>query len=105
MMKVAELQALISSNKSDITSLKDELGKKTTLDEVKAVLADYATKKYVDDADATLKAALDGDIDALKTAVAAAQPRIFDNDTQRQGGDRQLPALSRRRGGDEARKG
>ena len=36
---------------------------------------------------------------------AAAQPRLFDNDTQRQGGDRQQPALSRRRGGDEARKG
>ena len=76
--KVSELQALISSNKSDITSLKDELGKKTTLDEVKAVLADYATKKYVDDADATLKAALDGDIDALKTAVAAAQTKADD---------------------------
>ena len=76
--KVSELQALISSNKSDITSLQSELGKKTTLDEVKAVLADYATKKYVDDADATLKAALDGDIDALKTAVAAAQTKADD---------------------------
>ena len=76
--KVSELQALISSNKSDITSLQSELAKKTTLDEVKAVLADYATKKYVDDADATLKAALDGDIDALKTAVAAAQTKADD---------------------------
>ena len=71
--KVAELQALISSNKSDITSLQSELAKKTTLDEVKAVLADYATKKYADDADATLKAALSGDIDALKAEIEKAQ--------------------------------
>ena len=71
--KVSELQALISSNKSDITSLQSELAKKTTLDEVKAVLADYATKKYADDADATLKAALSGDIDALKAEIEKAQ--------------------------------
>ena len=75
--KVAELQALISSNKSDITSLQSELAKKTTLDEVKAVLADYATKEYVDGADATLKAAIDaletGKVAELEAAVKAAQ--------------------------------
>ena len=75
--KVAELQALISSNKSDITSLQAELAKKTTLDEVKAVLADYATKQYVDAADKTLQDAIDalktGDIAKLKEDVKAAQ--------------------------------
>ena len=74
--KVAELQALISSNKSDISSLQSELAKKTTLDEVKAVLANYAEKKYVDDAVATLDAAVKaqgGDITALQAAVKAAQ--------------------------------
>ena len=74
--KVAELQSLISSNKSDISSLQTELAKKTTLDEVKAVLANYAEKKYVDDAVATLDAAVKaqgGDITALQAAVKAAQ--------------------------------
>ena len=75
--KVAELQALISSNKSDITSLQSELAKKTTLEEVKAVLADYATKEYVDAADKTLQDAIDalktGDIAKLKEDVKAAQ--------------------------------
>mgnify|MGYP004691731307 CR=1 FL=1 len=75
--KVAELQALISSNKSDITSLQSELAKKTTLDEVKAVLADYATKEYVDGADATLQAAIKaletGKVADLEKAVKAAQ--------------------------------
>ena len=75
--KVAELQALISSNKSDITSLQTELAKKTTLDEVKAVLADYATKQYVDAADKTLQDAIDalktGDIAKLKEDVVKAQ--------------------------------
>ena len=75
--KVAELQALISSNKSDITSLQAELAKKTTLDEVKAVLADYATKQYVDAADKTLQDAIDalktGDIAKLKEDVVKAQ--------------------------------
>ena len=65
--KVEELRALISSNKSDITSLQSELAKKTTLEEVKAVLADYATKEYVDAADKTLQDA----IDALKTGDIA----------------------------------
>ena len=75
--KVAELQALISSNKSDISSLQSELAKKTTLDEVKAVLADYATKQYVDAADKTLQDAIDalktGDIAKLKEDVVKAQ--------------------------------
>ena len=74
--KVAELQALISSNKSDISSLQSELAKKTTLDEVKAVLANYAEKQYVEDALATLDAAVKaqgGDITALQAAVKAAQ--------------------------------
>ena len=75
--KVAELQALISSNKSDITSLQTELAKKTTLEEVKAVLADYATKQYVNDADKTLQDAIDalktGDIAKLKEDVVKAQ--------------------------------
>ena len=75
--KVSELQSLISSNKSDISSLQSELAKKTTLDEVKAVLADYATKEYVDGADATLKAAIDaletGKVAELEAAVKAAQ--------------------------------
>ena len=75
--KVAELQALISSNKSDITSLQSELAKKTTLEEVKAVLADYATKQYVNDADKTLQDAIDalktGDIAKLKEDVLKAQ--------------------------------
>ena len=74
--KVSELQSLISSNKSDITALQTELAKKTTLDEVKAVLANYAEKQYVDDALATLDAAVKaqgGDITALQDAVKAAQ--------------------------------
>ena len=74
--KVSELQSLISSNKSDISSLQSELAKKTTLDEVKAVLANYAEKQYVDDALATLDAAVKaqgGDITALQDAVKAAQ--------------------------------
>ena len=75
--KVAELQALIASNKSDISSLQSELAKKTTLDEVKAVLANYATKEYVDGADATLQAAIKaletGKVAELEAAVKAAQ--------------------------------
>ena len=75
--KVSELQSLISSNKSDISSLQSELAKKTTLDEVKAVLADYATKEYVDGADATLQAAIKaletGKVAELEAAVKAAQ--------------------------------
>ena len=75
--KVSELQSLISSNKTDISSLQSELAKKTTLDEVKAVLANYATKEYVDGADATLQAAIKaletGKVAELEAAVKAAQ--------------------------------
>ena len=74
--KVSELQALISANQSGISSLQSELAKKTTLDEVKAVLANYAEKKYVDDADKTLNDAIEalktGDIAQLKKDVQAA---------------------------------
>ena len=89
--KVAELQALISSNTTSINGLQtklDEVKKaadkaqttaegKATLEEVKTILADYATKKYVDDADATLDAAIKalktGDIAELKTKVDEAK--------------------------------
>ncbi len=75
--KVSELQSLISTNSSDINSLKSDLAKKTTLDEVKTLLADYATKKYVDDADATLEAAIkavhDKDVTELKDLIEKAQ--------------------------------
>lgn len=75
--KVSELQSLISSNKTDISTLQSELAKKTTLDEVKAVLANYATKEYVDGADATLQAAIKaletGKVAELEAAVKAAQ--------------------------------
>ena len=57
--KVDELQAVIDANKNGISSLQSELAKKTTLDEVKAVLANYAEKKYVDDADKTLNDAIE----------------------------------------------
>ena len=76
--KVSELQSLISSNKTDISSLQSELAKKTTLDQVEAVLANYAKKQYVDDAVATLNAAVKaqgGDITALQAAVKAAQDK------------------------------
>ena len=53
------------------------MAKKTTLEEVKAVLADYATKQYVNDADKTLQDAIDalktGDIAKLKEDVVKAQ--------------------------------
>ena len=76
--KVSELQALISANKSDITSLQSELAKKTTLDEVKAVLANYATNESVtkeanEIVNAAIKALQDKDIAELKTAIEAAQ--------------------------------
>ena len=75
--KVSELQSLISSNKSDISSLQSELAKKTTLDEVKAELEKYAEKQYVDDAVATLDAAVkalqEKDIAELKAAIETAK--------------------------------
>ena len=76
--KVSELQALISSNQSGISSLQAELAKKTTLDEVKAVLANYATNENVtkeanEIVNAAIKALQDKDIAELKTAIEAAQ--------------------------------
>ena len=89
--KVAELQALISSNKSDITSLQTKVAEaltaaqkaqttadsKATLDEVKAELEKYATKDEVATVKATLEAAqkaLEEKNDAaLKDAVQKAQ--------------------------------
>ena len=76
--KVSELQALISANQSGINSLQSELAKKTTLDEVKAVLANYATNESVtkeanEIVNAAIKALQDKDIAELKTAIEAAQ--------------------------------
>ena len=76
--KVSELQALISANQSGISSLQSELAKKTTLDEVKAVLANYATNENVtkeanEIVNAAIKALQDKDIAELKTAIEAAQ--------------------------------
>ena len=76
--KVSELQALISANQSGINSLQSELAKKTTLDEVKAVLANYATNENVtkeanEIVNAAIKALQDKDIAELKTAIEAAQ--------------------------------
>ena len=78
--KVSELQALISTNQSGINSLQSELAKKTTLDEVKAVLANYATNENVtkeanEIVNAAIKALQDNDLAALKTAVDAAQAK------------------------------
>ena len=78
--KVSELQALISTNQSGISSLQAELAKKTTLDEVKAVLANYATNENVtkeanEIVQAAIKALQDNDLAALKTAVEAAQAK------------------------------
>jgi len=75
---VSELQALISANQSGINSLQSELAKKTTLDEVKAVLANYATNENVtkeanEIVNAAIKALQDKDIAELKTAIEAAQ--------------------------------
>ena len=76
--KVSELQALISANQSGISSLQSELAKKTTLDEVKAVLANYATNENVtkeanEIVNAAIKALQDKDIAELKTLIEAAQ--------------------------------
>ena len=75
---MSELQALISANQSGINSLQSELAKKTTLDEVKAVLANYATNENVtkeanEIVNAAIKALQDKDIAELKTAIEAAQ--------------------------------
>ena len=91
--KVTELKGLISTNSTSISSLQASIDKaqkaaeaaqsaadkKATLEEVKKLLADsdYATKKYVDDADAILDAAIKAvqtkDIADLTAAVKKAQ--------------------------------
>ena len=91
--KVTELKGLISANSTSISSLQASIDKaqkaaeaaqsaadkKATLEEVKKLLADsdYATKKYVDDADAILDAAIKTvqtkDIADLTAAVEKAQ--------------------------------
>ena len=89
--KVAELQALISSNSSSISTLQSKLEEakkaaekaqttadsKATLDQVKDILADYAKVSYVDDAKKSLNDAIEalktGDIAKLKEDVKAAQ--------------------------------
>ena len=89
--KVTELQALISSNSSSISTLQSKLEEakkaaekaqttadsKATLDQVKDILADYAKVSYVDDAKKSLNDAIEalktGDIAKLKEDVKAAQ--------------------------------
>ena len=88
--KVAELQALISSNTSSIGTLQSALDEakkaaekaqttadsKATLDQVNGILADYAKVSYVDDAKKSLNDAIEalktGDIAQLKKDVEAA---------------------------------
>ena len=88
--KVAELQALISSNTSSIGTLQSALDEakkaaekaqttadsKATLDQVNGILADYAKVSYVDDAKKSLNDAIEalktGDIATLKADVEAA---------------------------------
>lgn len=83
--KVAELQALINSNQTGISSLKDKLKEvkatadsKATLDQVKDILADYATNKSVTEeankiVDAAIKALQEKDIKDLKALIETAQ--------------------------------
>ena len=83
--KVAELQALISSNQNGISSLETKLAEvkatadsKATLDEVKTILADYATNENVTAeankiVNAAIKALQEKDIAELKAAIEAAK--------------------------------
>ena len=83
--KVSELQALISSNQSGISSLETKLAEvkatadsKATLDEVKTILADYATNENVTAeankiVDAAIKALQEKDIAELKAAIETAK--------------------------------
>lgn len=83
--KVAELQALISSNQNGISSLetkladvKETVDSKATLDQVKDILADYATNKSVTEeankiVDAAIKALQEKDIKDLKALIETAQ--------------------------------
>ena len=83
--KVAELQALISSNQTGISSLETKLAdvkktadSKATLDQVKDILGDYATNKSVTEeankiVDAAIKALQEKDIKDLKALIETAQ--------------------------------
>ena len=83
--KVSELQALISSNQSGISSLETKLAEvkatadsKATLDQVKGILADYATNENVTVeankiVDAAIKALQEKDIAELKAAIETAK--------------------------------
>ena len=83
--KVSELQALISANQSGINSLETKLAEvkatadiKATLDQVKEILADYATNKNVTEeankiVDAAIKALQEKDIAELKAAIETAK--------------------------------
>lgn len=83
--KVSELQALISSNLTGIGSLEIKLAEvkatadsKATLDQVKTILANYATNEKVTAeankiVDAAIKALQEKDIKDLKTLIETAQ--------------------------------
>ena len=83
--KVSELQALISSNQNGISSLETKLAEvkatadsKATLDQVKEILADYATNENVTAeankiVNAAIKALQEKDIAELKAAIEAAK--------------------------------
>ena len=83
--KVAELQALISSNQTGINSLEDKLKEvkatadsKVTLEKVQELLAGYATNKSVTEeankiVDAAIKALQEKDIKDLKALIETAQ--------------------------------
>ena len=83
--KVSELQALISSNQTGISSLETKLAEvkatadsKATLDQVKTILANYATNEKVTAeankiVDAAIKALQEKDIKDLKTLIETAQ--------------------------------
>lgn len=83
--KVAELQALISSNQTGISSLETKLAdvkktadSKATLDQVKEILAGYATNESVtkeanEIVNAAIKALQEKDIKDLKALIETAQ--------------------------------
>ena len=83
--KVSELQALISSNQSGISSLETKLAEvkatadsKATLDQVKEILAGYATNESVtkeanEIVNAAIKALQEKDIKDLKALIETAQ--------------------------------
>ena len=85
LQKVAELQALISSNQTGISSLETKLAEvkatadsKATLDQVKDILAGYATNESVtkeanEIVNAAIKALQEKDIKDLKALIETAQ--------------------------------